>query len=164
MNDSQLRDLDDIRRSIGRYFWALDDHDWPAVGQCFTDDVSAIYDGVVLAGGRQALEKALASGTPGITAGIEELKLWTHFVGLSRIDLNGDIASAETPAIAHIVHTRGGQQRMLIRSLRYLDVLVRTADGWKIAEREHTCDWVREESVISATDFGSRRRYREIAY
>jgi hypothetical protein len=153
-----LLDRDAIRRVECQYFTALDALDWAGVAACFTEGVTAVYDGAQLAGGRAKLRVALESGGAKQAAGIGELRLWWHFVGPSHIVLAGDRATAETPAIAHIVHRRtGGQETMLVRGIRYLDVLTRTEAGWLIADRVHTCDWMREElNLIRAADFASR--------
>jgi hypothetical protein len=155
---SDLLDRDAIRVVLCRYFTALDARDWPVVAECFTHDASAVYDGVRLAGGRAALRDALESGGAQGAAGVAAPRLWTHLPGPSDIVVHGDRATAATSAIAHIVHRRSdGDETMLVRGIRYLDVLTRAGGRWLIAERVHTCDWMREElSVLGSVDFATR--------
>src|SRR5262249_37295510 len=135
LTGADLLDREAIQRVEHQYFSALDVLDWAAVAACFSDDVTAVYDGVRLAGGRDQLRTALESGRARQAAGIAELRLWWHLAGPSHIAVDGACATAETPAVAHIVHRRAdGQETMLVRGLRYLDVLRRTEAGWLIAD------------------------------
>jgi hypothetical protein len=54
------------------------------------------------------------------------------------IDLHGDVAHAETQAVASLASAAEG---LVTRGLRYSDELVRTASGWRIAHRVHRCVW-----------------------
>jgi hypothetical protein len=50
----------------------------------------------------------------------------THFVGLSTIfTLTGDRATGETYCLAHHVMVDGGQRRLMVASLRYLDMFAK---------------------------------------
>lgn len=64
-----------------------------------------------------------------------------HMLGQSIIDLDGDTATAETYCRAY--HEQEGKQSRteMIVGGRYLDELIRTADGWRIARRRYALDW-----------------------
>ena len=64
-----------------------------------------------------------------------------HMLGQSIIDLHGDTAEAETWCQAyHEMETPDGRIEIIVGG-RYLDRLVRTADGWRIAHRRYVLDW-----------------------
>jgi hypothetical protein len=84
-------------------------------------------------------------------------KITTHFMGnLNHLELNGDSARTETNVIACVVLTEG-TERVLMRALRYVDRLRRTADGWRIFERVHTLDWSCETPTTFAVAMSARR-------
>jgi SnoaL-like domain len=73
----------------------------------------------------------------------------THFVGQSTIfTLNGDRATGEVYCLAHHVTADGGNRRLMIASLRYLDTFVKIDGVWLFAERLLYVDWL-EERVLS---------------
>jgi len=148
---------DDIKVVISNYFLGLDRSDPNLVRNCFTKDVVSQYDG----------RSAIRPGTQEDKVGIDQLmnslvtfdrhksgewKITTHFMGnfnLISLDKNSSEAETETNAIAFIVINEKGADKVLMRSLRYLDRLRKTNDGWKIYLRNHTLDW----STESPTNF-----------
>ena len=67
----------------------------------------------------------------------------THFVGQSTIfTLNGARATGETYCLAHHVTADGGQRRLMIASLRYLDTFAKIDGAWLFAERLLYVDWL----------------------
>ena len=72
----------------------------------------------------------------------------THFVGQSTISmLNGARATGETYCLAHHVTADGGQRRLMIASLRYLDTFVKVEGVWLFAERLLYVDWLEERAL-----------------
>lgn len=55
--------------------------------------------------------------------------------------LNGDRASGESYTIAHHLFTDGGQRKMMIAALRYLDTFEKADGAWYFAERNLILDW-----------------------
>jgi len=159
----QIKDInylvakDDIKTVISNYFLGLDRSDSSLVKNCFTKDVISQYDG----------RSAVRPGTHEDKVGIDQLmkalvtfdrhksgewKITTHFMGnvnLISLDTNLSEAETETNAIAFIVINEKGVDKVLMRSLRYLDRLRKTNEGWKIFLRNHTLDW----STESPTNF-----------
>lgn len=134
----QLLNRAAIRDVMARYFLGIDREEPALVRSCFTEDVRAKYDGRAPTAGLDALMgslqvwKDMARG---------RIKCTTHFVGtLNFRELGEDQARTETYAIAFLLETTGGDQ-VNMRSLRYVDSLRRTPEGWRIAERTHTLDW-----------------------
>lgn len=135
----RLLDRAAIRDVLVRYFQGIDAADPAQVRSCFTDDVRAAYDGRTFVDGIDALMSSFlvfknrASGA---------WKASTHFMGnLSYNLLHGDVAETETYAFAYLVTPDTPSDQVAMRSLRYLDRLRRTQDGWRICDRIHTLDW-----------------------
>lgn len=137
-----LLDRAAIHDVLNRYYQGLDQGKPDQVRRCFTDDVVAKFDDRPLVRGVDALMdnfyvfKGQQSG---------EWKITTHFMGnLNFNSLQGDVAETETNAIAFLVlpgASAMAKEQVAMRSLRYLDKLRRTQDGWRICERQHTLDW-----------------------
>jgi ketosteroid isomerase-like protein len=72
-----------------------------------------------------------------------------HFLGQQLIEVDGDRARAETYCVAyHRRSTRPGEEgHDLSMGLRYVDLLQRRADGWRIAERRCVFDWTRRDPI-----------------
>lgn len=137
-----LLDRAAIHDVLARYFQGLDQGRQEQVRQCFTEDVRVKFDDRPLAVGIDALMNTFTvfrnhqSGA---------WKITTHFMGNLNFNLlEGDIAETETNALAFLVLPGGlpeAKEQVTMRSLRYLDRLRRTKDGWRICERQHTLDW-----------------------
>ena len=73
--------------------------------------------------------------------------------------LEGDVAETETNAIAFLVlpgKSTEAKEQLAMRSLRYLDRLRRTPDGWRICERQHTLDWSCHVSTSTSVSISER--------
>lgn len=154
-----------IQDVLTLYFQGLDRGEPEVLRRCFTGDVVARYDG------RSALRSGGSDAAHGVDAVIDSLitfrrkaagewKVTTHFMGnLNFNRLERDEAETETCAIAFIV-LPGQPDQVAMRSLRYLDRLRRTAQGWRICERQHTLDWSCQVSADFAVATGERLRER----
>ena len=137
-----LMDRAAIHDVLNRYYQGLDQGNADQVRRCFTDDVVAKFDDRPQVRGLDALMdnffvfKNQQSG---------DWKITTHFMGnLNYNRLEGDVAETETNAIAFLVlpgASAMAKEQVAMRSLRYLDKLRRTKEGWRISERQHTLDW-----------------------
>jgi hypothetical protein len=156
-----------IQDVLTLYFQALDRGEPELMRRCFTEDVVAWYDG------RSALRSGGQDSSKGIPALIDSLvtfkrkrsgewKVTTHFMGNLNIAVTGDSAETETYALAFIV-LPGQPDQVAMRSLRYLDRLRRTADGWRICERQHTLDWSCQIPADFAVAMGQRQLVRRAA-
>ncbi|HEV8298462.1 MAG TPA: nuclear transport factor 2 family protein [Acidimicrobiales bacterium] len=139
--------------TVTRYFTAIDRRDFELLRDVFTPDVEAVYEGVSVAGGIDRL-LAFVTGVSDIRLPVDviDLQLSMHFVGNHVAAIEGDTARCETYALAHLVDRPAGGTRMRTRGLRYQDELVRTPGGWRIAAREHICDWMRRDGFEWAAD------------
>lgn len=75
-----------------------------------------------------------------------------HMLGQMLIELDGDTAEAETYCQAyHEVAGPDGPYEMLVGG-RYLDRLVRTPEGWRIAYRRYVMDWNSNQASTAQWD------------
>lgn len=131
----QMSDRMEIQDLIARYAHAIDERDWGALDQVFTSD--AVIDYSELGGSKGSLAETkafLAEAMPNFT-------MFQHLSTTSRIDLDGDRASAKTILFNPMVMQHEGQERVFFIGLWYNDKLVRTADGWRIAHRREEKSW-----------------------
>jgi hypothetical protein len=149
-----LLDRAEIHDVLARYFQGIDGANPDQVRGCFTDDVRAAYAGRAFVHGIDALMgsflafKNKASGA---------WKATTHFMGnLSYNTLQGDLAETETYAFAFLVTPGTPADKVEMRSLRYLDRMRRTKDGWRICDRVHTLDWSCEVPASFAAAMSAR--------
>jgi len=129
---AHLLDRQAIRDLVTRYACAIDRRDFDTVAACFTPDATTDY--TFFAGPiRDVLEK--------IRAGVSGFAMTMHVLGNHLADVRGDEATSETYAVCY--HRRQGATggADLAVAMRYLDELIRTADGWRIRKRHATVEW-----------------------
>ena len=148
----ELQDRAEIHDVMMRYAASLDVLDWDGVAACFTKDAHSVYNGADLGDG---VDKILA-----YIKGLANMKVTTHFMGNQLIEVKGDSASMETYCVAYLGSKRDGKDVMVIRGLRYIDQLVRQNGNWLISDRIHTCDWMREDTVVIPSDGNNRAATR----
>ena len=111
------------------------------VDRCDLDVLAAVWaPGAMVDYGAGATDAVVWS--KGLIAALRGHFLRTqHMLGQSIIDLDGDTATAETYCRAY--HEQAGAQgpTEMVVGGRYLDELVRTPDGWRIARRRYALDW-----------------------
>lgn len=130
-----LLDRTEITDLLNRYATALDDRDWKRLATCFTPDAVALY-GPVLGRheGFDAIEK-LCRGA------LEPLDSSHHMITNVEVEIEGD--KARTRCYLHAQHTKAGTEGgdNFVIGGAYLDELLRTADGWRIRQRELRMIW-----------------------
>jgi hypothetical protein len=83
-----------------------------------------------------------------VFADLNKYAATTHFVGQSTIfTLTSDRGTGEAYCLAHHVTVEGGQRRLMVASLRYLDTFVKRDGAWLFAERLLYVDWVDERAL-----------------
>jgi 3-phenylpropionate/cinnamic acid dioxygenase small subunit len=126
----EISDRIEINDLLIRYTKAIDQKDWKLLDTVFTPDAEVDY---VSSGGikgsyaeaRAWLEKALAI-----------FPVTAHYVTNSEVTLQGDRAAARTAVYNPMFFTnRDGSQHHFAVGAYYVDELVRTKGGWRIAKR-----------------------------
>ena len=132
-----------------RYYHGIDIGNVDQVRSCFTTGIVAHYHGRASVRGIDDLIKSIPSFGKQASG---EWKISTHFMGnLNYKSIEGDVAETEVNAFAFLVLTDGPADRVAMRSLRYLDRLVRVEGKWRISERMHTLDWACDVPTTFAT-------------
>jgi SnoaL-like protein len=135
-----------LRELFDAYAHCADRRDAEGQKALFTDDtVFAVYmDG----GGSEATY--VLHGREALTPVFDDLNRYevtTHFNGQSTVILEGDRATGESYTIAHHLYTEDGTRKIMIASLRYLDVFTKLDGAWYFAERKLILDWSDTRSV-----------------
>jgi 3-phenylpropionate/cinnamic acid dioxygenase small subunit len=126
----EMSDRLEIQDLLSRYSYAIDERNWDALDDVFTPDAVIDY-----------------SETGGAKGSVAEIKAWLpvamarfpryqHMVATTRLDLDGDTARSRTILFNPMVYkVQDGSEQVFFIGLWYRDRLVRTAGGWRIAER-----------------------------
>jgi SnoaL-like protein len=130
MTGEPRRDRDEIAELMHRYAWMVDERRWELADQVFAEGATLDYTST---GGQKGpyretlawLDRALAPWPLNLH----------HITNLS-VELAGDAASARTAFFAPMGRERPDGSHDVITTVGYyLDRLVRTPRGWRIAER-----------------------------
>ena len=127
-SQQELSDRLEIQDLITAYSYAIDLHRFDDLDEIFTPDATLDF-----------------SATGGIAAPLPEIKTWLasvlvhfgghqHLVATSSVSLAGNTATARTICHNPMWFADPAQPPMFV-GLWYVDELVRTPDGWRIASR-----------------------------
>ena len=148
LSPTQAADRLALRELFDAYAHCADRRDAEGQKALFTDDtVFTVYmDGegsepTYVLHGREAL-------TP-VFQDLNRYEATTHFNGQSTVTLAGDGASGESYTIAHHVYTDGGERKIMVASLRYLDTFTKIEGRWYFAERKLILDWSETRSLAN---------------
>ena len=114
---------------INRYGTTIDAGDYEGLANCFTPDSITRYGGDREFRGGEAVAEFVRGMTTDFVA-------QQHLLGNHEIALDGDRATATTYLHATQVEREEAGGGVVVTGGIYRDVLVRTDDGWRIAERE----------------------------
>ena len=135
MDLQEISDRLEIADLLARYSDAIDNQRWDDLDRVFTPDAVVDYTAFGAPRGNLTETKAfLQKVLPGHVS-------YAHLLGLPVIDLDGDTARARTPCHNPMVYRDAdGKEQSYTCGLWYVDQLVRTPEGWRIAERvEERC-------------------------
>jgi ketosteroid isomerase-like protein len=129
-----------IRELIDAYAHCADRRDADGQKSLFTEDTHFVVymegegtDPTQELDGREAL-------TP-VFADLNRYEATTHFNGQSAVAPDGDRATGESYCLAHHLFTEGGERKLMVASLRYLDTFVKSDGAWLFEERRLYVDW-----------------------
>jgi hypothetical protein len=127
----EISDRFEISDLLTRYTRAIDTKDFELLDTCFLPDAFVDY-----------------TSSGGVKGAYPEVRAWLakalapfpammHFVGNSTVELDGDEARTCTYVInpMAVPAEGGGSRHAFTVDARYVDKLVRTPEGWRIAER-----------------------------
>jgi 3-phenylpropionate/cinnamic acid dioxygenase small subunit len=141
---ASICDRFEIEDLLVRYSRALDRRDFDALEAIFTDD--AEFDAGSL--GNPKSSRAIREMIEGTLTGLDATQ---HLVGKSLIELHGDEADVRTYLISqHIRESAPGPTKHYFIGGEYVDRVVRTPEGWRIAYRRLDRLWKQgDRAVIS---------------
>jgi hypothetical protein len=129
MTLQQLSDRLEIDDLLTRYATTLDSKDWDAWADCFTPDAHIDY---TAAGGIKGTRAEVKEWLSTVMAGFP---MTQHLVTNKVVVINRDRATCQSALINPMGLPDGDGMMLWIEGGYYRDRLVRTADGWRIAER-----------------------------
>ena len=136
LSTQELSDRIEIQDLLTRYTRAIDTLDFALLDTVFTPDAQIDY---TVAGG---IEGAYPEVRAWLAKALAAFSYMMHFSGNSTVELDGDSARARTYCINPMGFTNSdGSTHVFTVYVHYVDRLVRTAEGWRIAER-------REEDLL----------------
>jgi hypothetical protein len=83
-----------------------------------------------------------------VFADLNQYAATMHFVGQSTIfTLNGDRATGEAYCVAHHLTVDGGNRRLMVANLRYVDTFAKIGRAWFFAKRLLYVDWLEQREL-----------------
>ena len=137
-----------LRELFDGYAHCADRRDAEGQKALFTNDTRfAVYmegDGTeptYVLQGREAL-------TP-VFDDLNNYEVTTHFNGQSTVTIDGHRATGESYTLAHHIFTEDGERKIMVASLRYLDIFTKLDQRWYFAERKLILDWSETRSLTA---------------
>lgn len=130
----------DIIDITHRYCWALDSRQWQLLDEVFLPDATAELASPLL------VDRAAIVAR--VKRAIEPLDATQHTVTNHMVQVHGD--DADSVCYLHAQHVRAGAEGgpLYVVAGRYHDRLVRTADGWRIADRRLEIVWTEGNMAV----------------
>ena len=136
-----------IRELVEAYAHCADRRDAKAQMSLFTEDTHFVVF-MNAKDPKPSMDLHTRDALAPVFADLNKYDATTHFVGQSTIfTLMADRATGEAYCLAHHVTVDGGQRRLMVASLRYLDTFVKMDDTWLFAERLLFVDWQEERAL-----------------
>jgi len=132
---SAVVDRQEITDILHRYAHALDARDWELLRTCFTED--AVADYLDLGGVNEGVQ-AIVSLCRGALKGLDASQ---HLIGSPLVELDGDSAKATCYLQAQHVFRGLPEGDHYLVGGTYVDRVVRTPAGWRIAHRTLHTTW-----------------------
>jgi 3-phenylpropionate/cinnamic acid dioxygenase small subunit len=132
----EISDRLEIQDLLARYSFAIDERDWDALDSVFTEDARIDY---TESGGARG---SLAEIKAWLPKALERFPAFQHMVATTKLTLDGDRAESRTILFNPMVLPDAeNTPRTFFMGLWYRDRLVRTGQGWRIAERHEETSW-----------------------
>ena len=131
MTADARQDRDEIEQLLYRYAWMVDRRDWKLMDEVFAEDASVDYTST--GGQRGPYRETLAW----LARALEPWPANLHFITNLAVEIHGDRARSRCYFLAPMARPRAdGAQEVITTAGLYLDELVRTPRGWRIAKRD----------------------------
>jgi 3-phenylpropionate/cinnamic acid dioxygenase small subunit len=144
----QLADRLEVDDLLTRYTVCIDTKDWDRLATVFTPDASIDY---TASGGTKGTFADVAAWLAVTLAGFP---MTQHFCTNRTVTLDGDRGTARSYFYNPMGMPDGDKQSLFFVGGYYNDDLVRTADGWRIAQRVEEMAWMDTRKVSSPASTG----------
>ncbi|MGO4169290.1 MULTISPECIES: nuclear transport factor 2 family protein [unclassified Novosphingobium] len=142
----EMSDRFELQDLIVGYCYAVDNRDWDALDEFFTQDALIDYSEMVgVRGGLTEIKQFLVEGLSPILA-------YQHAVSTTKYAIDGDTARTKTVCYNPMTVSQGQSSDTLVFGLWYIHDFIRTEQGWKISRLyEQKCyrinvpDWLAEQ-------------------
>ena len=130
LSAQEISDRIEIQDLMIRYARAIDTQDYALLDTCFTPDAHVDY---VSSGGTKGAYKEVRAWLEKALAPFASMM---HLIANNQVELNGDLANSRTYVINPMgFPNKDGSLHVFTVAANYVDKLVRTDEGWRIAER-----------------------------
>lgn len=146
-----LLDEHAIRGVLMRYCRAVDRCDTAAIAACFHKDAVDDHGNWIVDGARVA-EHIVSLVKPGPGRAM-------HFLGNVLIEVEGDVAFAESYLLAFRTLSREDSSYTRTRALRFVDRFERRESVWRISERVAVDEWNRVDRITEEQNDTAKFRY-----
>ena len=131
MTADARRDREEIEELLYRYAWLVDQREWERMDEVFAENATVDYTST---GGQKGEWRETLRW---LARALEPWPANLHFVSNFAIELQGDRARSRCYFLAPMGRPRpDGSQEVITTAGLYLDELVRTPAGWRIAKRD----------------------------
>jgi hypothetical protein len=125
----EMSDRLEIQDLFARYSFAIDDRNWDALDEVFTED--AFIDYREAGGGCGSLPEIKRY----LADAMAKFSGFQHLVATTELKLDGDHATSRTILFNPMVTEQAGKSHVFFVGVWYVDELVRTSRGWRIRSR-----------------------------
>ena len=129
MSLQEISDRLEIQELLVRYSHCIDTRDFDGLDEVFTPD--AFIDYTALGGAKGNLKETKDF----LKKSMALFKSFQHMSANTMLELHGDRAHSRTICHNPMVLERDGKEHVFVCGLWYVDDLVRTERGWRIARR-----------------------------
>lgn len=129
LSHQDMSDRLEIQDLLNAYTHAIDGKDWDALNDIFTPDAEIDYSATGGIGGTLKEAKAFLEQV------LPMFQSTQHFVTNPMIRVTGDTASCKSLLFNPVTMERDGSPHTFFVGAWYVDALVRTKAGWRIAKR-----------------------------
>jgi hypothetical protein len=130
LTPQEISDQIEIEQVLNRYFQSIDTKEWALLDTVFTPDATVHYTTP------GEIKTTYAKMAPIFEMFTASFFFTQHMASQIVIHVDGDTAeSSNNLRAVHVQETHAGEQNTWVVYGTYHDKLVRTPDGWRIAER-----------------------------
>lgn len=145
MTLEEISDRMEIQDLLVRYCYAVDSRNFDDFVNVFTPD--AVIDYSVFGGSVGGVTDTIAY----LKEAMPMFSSFQHMIATSQVTVTGDTAHAKTICHNPMVMPMGDETVVFTCGLWYIDDLVRTADGWRIAKRVEEKSYMKDMPGMPAS-------------